>query len=200
MYIQQIPWVANYDENEVPPFVLPDPLKAVDGSSITSTAQWEANRAALLEQFRKFMYGRRLPLPDKVTYKVLHEKKGAVDGKAVMRQIELEFSMNNGRSHKAVMLLFIPAAAKGPVPVFTGLTFHGNHVISDDPDIIVTGVAGEEFRSFDRTPGAQTRRFPLSEFMERNFAFAVCSYHDFFPDAYAGWKKSIDSDFKKRRR
>ncbi|MBQ9754198.1 MAG: acetylxylan esterase [Lentisphaeria bacterium] len=193
MYVQQIPWVANYDENEVPPFVLPDPLKAVDGTPITSTAEWEANRAALLEQFRKIMYGRRLPLPDKVTYKVLHEKKNAVDGTAVMRQIELEFSMNNGRSHKAVMLLFIPSGANGekPVPVFTGLTFHGNHVISDDPDIIVTGVTGEEFRSFDRTPGAQTRRFPLKEFMERNFALAICSYHDFFPDACAGWKKSI---------
>ena len=121
--IQQIPWVANYDENEVPPFVLPDPLKAVDGTPITSTAEWEANRAALLEQFRKIMYGRRLPLPDKVTYKVLHEKKNAVDGTAVMRQIELEFSMNNGRSHKAVMLLFIPSGANS-LPLNSGISFH----------------------------------------------------------------------------
>ena len=193
MYVQTLPWVANYDENEIPPFQLPDVLKSVEGTPITNKEEWESNRPALLEQFRKYMYGRRLPAADKVEYKVLHEKKNAVDGTAVMRQIEITFSMNSGRSHKVVMLLFIPAAAtaENPAPVFTGLTFIGNHVISDDPDIIMTGLIGEEFRSFDRTPGAQTRRFPLKEFMRRNFALAVCSYHDFFPDAAAGWSKSI---------
>ena len=208
MYVQTLPWVANYDENEVPPFVLPEVLKSVDGAPIKDAAAWEANRPALLEQFRKVMYGARLPLADKTEYTLLHEKKDALDGAAVMRQIELKFSMNNGRSHKAVMLLYIPAGATAekPAPVFTGLTFNGNHVVSDDPDIIVTGTAGEEFRCFDRTPGAQSRRFPLKERMARNFALAICSYHDFFPDAMEGWKKSIlplfipDEEFEPRPR
>ena len=192
MYIQTLPWKANYDENEVPPFVLPDPLKAVDGTPITCKEEWESNRSALLEEFRKIMYGRRLPHVEKVEYKVLSEKKDALDGAAVMRQIEMTFT-NRGLSHKVVMLLFIPATATAdaPAPVFTNLTFIGNHVVAEDPDILITGEIGGEFRSFDRTRGVQTRRFPLKELMARNYALAVCSYHDFFPDAAAGWKKSI---------
>lgn len=191
MYRQQIPWKVNYDESQVPPFSLPDVLRTVDGAPIDSVATWEAARPALLELFRKEMYGRRLPPPDTTHYKLLSEKKDALDGTAVMQQIEMTFSMDNGKSHKAIMLLFIPAAARKPVPVFTGLTFNGNHVVCNDPDILVTGSVGAEFRDFDRTYGSQARRFPLKRIIERSFALAICSYHDFFPDNYKGWEKSI---------
>ena len=195
MYVQELPWQVNYNESEVPLYTLPDVLTAVDGSKITTAAQWEANRGALVQVFRDVMYGRRPPMADKVEYTLLSEKKDALDGTAVMRQVELKFTMNNGKSHKAVMLLFIPADAKGPVPVYCGLTFIGNHVVCDDPDILITGTAGAEFRSFDYTRGAQSRRFDLKTFMKRSIALAVCSYHDFFPDDYRGWKKSIWSLF-----
>ena len=191
MYRQQLPWRANYDETMVPPFQLPDPLVSVSGSPIRTTAQWEENRPALLETFRRFMYGRRLPRPDKVKYTLLHEKKDALDGLALMQQIEMEFSMADGRSHKAVMLLFIPAGASGPVPVFTGLTFHGNHVVCDDPEILITGCAIEGSGQLERTRGFQSRRFPLKELMAKNFALAVASYHDFFPDSFYAWHKSV---------
>lgn len=195
MYVQELPWQVNYNESEVPLYTLPDVLTAVDGSKITTAAQWEANRGALVQVFRDVMYGRRPPMADKVEYTLLSEKKDALDGTAVMRQVELKFTMNNGKSHKAVMLLFIPADARGPVPVYCGLTFIGNHVVCDDPDILITGTAGAEFRSFDYTRGAQSRRFDLKTFMKRSIALAVCSYHDFFPDDYRGWKKSIWSLF-----
>lgn len=191
MYIQQIPWQVNYDENELPPWELPELLLSVKNTPVTTAEEWEANRDDLIEVFRKYMYGRRLPAPDHVGYTLLSEKKDAVGGLAVMRQIRIDFSMNNGRSHSVIMLLYIPAAARGPVPVFTGLTFVGNHAVSEDPDIIITGSVAEEFRDFDRTRGSQTRRFPLEEIMKRNYAVAVCSYHDFFPDTPLGWKKSI---------
>lgn len=192
MYVQNtVDWTANYNESEIPPFTLPELLRTVDGREITDSAQWEANRPALLQTFRDVMYGRRLPLPDKVEYTLLSEKKDAIDGLAVRREIELKFSMNDGRSHKAVMLLYIPAAASGPVPVFTGLTFIGNHVVSDEEDIRMTGHAGALLNGFTRVRGVQTRRFPLAEIMKRNFALAVCSYHDFFPDHIGGWYQSI---------
>ena len=191
MYVQEKNWVANYDETQVPPFTLPEVLKRVDGKPITTVAEWEANRPALLQQFRDLMYGRRLPLPDRVNYTLLSEKKDAVGGLAIRREIRLEFAMNDGRSHSAVMILFIPARAKGKVPVFTGLTFIGNHVICDDPDIMVTGLAGKEKNNFTEQRGIQKERFPLEELMKREFALAVCSYHDFFPDFATGWPASI---------
>lgn len=191
MYVQQTEWVANYDESQIPPYTLPELLRTVDGREITNAAEWEANRPALLQTFRDEMYGRRLPKADKVEYTVLSEKNDAVDGLAIRREIELKFIMDDGRTHSAVMLLYIPAGASGPVPVFTGLTFGGNHVVSADEDIRITGLAASGLRNFPQERGAQTRRFPLSEIMKRNFALAVCSYHDFFPDSINGWEKSI---------
>lgn len=191
MYVQQIPWEVNYDESRVPPFQLPDPLVSVSGAPIRTVGEWEENREALLETFRRYMYGRRLPQPDNVKYTLLSEKKDALEGQAVMRQIEMEFSMADGRSHKAVMLLFIPAGVSGAVPVFTGLTFHGNHVVCDDPEILITGCAIEGSGVLERTRGFQSRRFPLKEIMAHKFALAVASYHDFFPDSFYGWRKSI---------
>ena len=193
MYVQKEneEWQANYDESQVPPFTLPELLKTVDGRPIATAAEWEANRPLLLQQFRDVMYGRRLPLPDKVSYELISEKKDAVGGLAVRREIRLTFSMNNGRSHSVVMILFIPAGAKEKVPVFTGLTFIGNHVICDDPDITTTGLAGAELKSFTRERGIQKARFPLAELMKEGFALAVCSYHDFFPDFAGGWPTSV---------
>ena len=73
MYVQELPWQVNYNESEVPLYTLPDVLTAVDGSKITTAAEWEANRDALVQVFRDVMYGRRPPMADKVEYTLLGE-------------------------------------------------------------------------------------------------------------------------------
>ncbi len=193
MYIETVPWKANYDEAQVPGYTLPEVLRCSDGSLVRSAEEWtRKRRPELLQLFKDVMYGELPPLPDRVRYELLSEKKDARGGKAVRREVRIHFEMKDGRSHHADLLYYFPAKADGPVPVFVGLTFHGNQVVTDEPDIGITGTAGDiEGRPIDRTHGAQTRRFPIDLLLERGYALAVASYHDIFPDRLDGWKDSI---------
>ena len=136
MYVQKIPWEANYDESKMPSYALPKPLRCEDGTPVKDAAAWQSKRRPeLLRMFKDVMYGELPPLPDRVQYELLSEKKDARERKAIRKEVRIHFEMKNGRSHFMDLLYYIPAKAKEPVPVFAGLTFIGNHVISDEPDI-----------------------------------------------------------------
>jgi hypothetical protein len=47
----------NYDESKVAPYTLPDPLTFMDGTKLTSPAQWPKRRAEILSIFEDQMYG-----------------------------------------------------------------------------------------------------------------------------------------------
>jgi hypothetical protein len=164
-----------------------------DGSKVETAEQWKTKRRPeLLRLFKNVMYGELPPLPDRVRYEILSEKKDALGGKAVRREVRLHFEMNNGRAHFADMLYYIPADAAGKAPVFVGLTFDGNQVITDEPDVLITGLAGcTPDNPHPRERGCQIRRFPLDVILERGYALAVASCHDFFPDRLTGWEHSI---------
>ena len=153
MYVQKIPWEVNYDESQMPQYTLPDVLLCQDGSKIETADAWQKKRRPeLLQMFKDVMYGEIPPRPDRVRYEMLSEKKDARGGKAVRREVRIHLEMNSGKSHSIDMLYYIPANAKGKVPVFVGLTFVGNHVITAEQDVRITGPVrlGKHVRRFDR--------------------------------------------------
>ena len=148
MYVQKIPWEANYDESQMPAYTLPDVLRCQDGSMVKTADEWmKKRRPELLQMFKNVMYGELPPLPDRVRYELISEKRDARGGKAVRREVRIHLEMNDGCSHSIDMLYYLPAQAVGKVPVFVGLTFIGNHVVTDEPDILITGTAGFWFFS-----------------------------------------------------
>lgn len=189
-YYKQIdPWFANYDEKMVPPYTLPDLLTCFDGRKIDSAEDWQQfRRPELLAAFREYMYGEEPPMPDHISYEVLDEAT-VQHGLGIRRQVKLTFSMDNGRTHSAVMLLYIPAKRRsnGKAPVFVGLTFEGNHSVELDPAIIKTGSPA----AMEKDRGIQAYRFPLDYILWRGYAMAIVSYHDFFRDEPGGWQHSI---------
>ena len=193
MYVQKIPWEVNYDESQMPQYTLPDVLLCQDGSKVETAEAWQKKRRPeLLQMFKDVMYGEIPPRPDRVRYELLSEKKDARGGKAVRREVRIHLEMNNGKSHSIDMLYYLPANAKGKVPVFVGLTFIGNHVVTDEPDVRITGLAGDTpGNPINRERGFQVRRFPIDTILERGYALAVASYHDIFPDRVTGWETSI---------
>jgi len=193
MYVQKIPWEVNYDESQMPAYTLPDVLLCQDGSKVGSVEEWQTKRRPeLLQMFKDVMYGEIPPRPDRVRYELLSEKKDARNGKAVRREVRIHLEMNSGKSHSIDMLYYIPANAKGKVPVFVGLTFVGNHVITAEPDVRITGLAGDTpEKQIDRGRGIQERRFPIDAILDRGYALATASYHDVFPDRLTGWETSI---------
>ena len=193
MYVQKIPWEVNYDEAKMPAYTLPELLRCQDGTVVTDAEGWRTKRRGeLLQMFKDVMYGELPPMPDRVRYELLSEKRDARGGRAVRREVRIHFEMNNGRSHFMDMLYYIPAKASGKAPVFVGLTFIGNHVVTDEPDVRITGTAGDvEGKPIIRERGYQVRRFPIDTILERGYALAVVSYHDIFPDRLTGWENSI---------
>ncbi|MBO4633485.1 MAG: acetylxylan esterase [Lentisphaeria bacterium] len=193
MYVQKLPWEANYDESQMPAYTLPEVLLCQDGSTVKTAEEWMTKRRGeLLQMFKDVMYGERPPLPDRVRYELLSEKRDARGGKAIRREVRIHFEMNNGRTHFIDMLYYLPAKTAGKVPVFVGLTFIGNHVITKEEDVRITGTAGDvDGAPINREHGFQERRFPIDTILERGYALAVVSYHDIFPDRLNGWENSI---------
>lgn len=188
-YRNQIPWSANYDEKKIPPYTLPDLMTCSDGTPVNSKEVWmEKRRPELLRLFREYMYGEDVPMPDRVSYEIMEAGTSVFGGLGTRRQIRMTFSMNDGRSRSAMLLLYLPANAS-PAPVFVGLTFKGNQVVEADPAVIPSG--DHEPVNKDNAPGVHAHRFPLDLILKRGYAYAICSCNDFFFDTPSGWTNSI---------
>lgn len=187
-YKQQLPWSVNYDVNAIPPYEVPDLLTCFDGEQVKTADAWlNKRRPELMAAYRKYFYGEELPLPDKTEYRLLDEKM-ILDGRGIRRQIELKFSMENGREYKVIMLVYLPANKKD-VPVFVGLNFIGNHVVEADPDIIPTGCIGEDLAA---ERGSASRRYPFDLILGRGYALAAVTHHEFYLDRHdTGWENSV---------
>ena len=184
--------IADYimDEAKLPPYTLPDPLECADGSRVQSAFDWMTRRRTeVLRLFMEGEYGFVPPRPDRMTFEVLSVRSDALDGTAVRKEIRLHFARNDGGEHAADLLLYLPKNAPGPVPVFLGLNFTGNHAASDEPDV----------RMFQpRMPGqtveprgSQAHRWCFREVIARGYASATACYHDFYPDFRGAVGQSI---------
>ncbi len=203
-YREKMPWRVNYDESKIPAYTLPEVLADSSGRKITTVKTWEKRKKELLELFEKHMYGKIPPRPDKVRYEVLCEKQNDLNKLALRREVRLHFEMKNGRKHFMDVLMYIPQKRKGKVPVFAGLIVTGNHSVSKDKTIRITGLNYNPIAKYreraEKLRGCYARRFPLAEIMKRGYAVAFAAYHDTFPDRNTGWDLSIYRLFSDEKR
>lgn len=84
---------ANYDENKVPDYQLPDVLLNEAGKRVATSAQWQKRRAEIIELLCKQMYG-FAPSTDDVVMRaeLLEESPDAFGSLATRRQIDLHLS------------------------------------------------------------------------------------------------------------
>ncbi len=187
-------------ESEVPEYTLPNPLVANDGSLVTTPGEWNHQRRdEILKLFEEHVYG-KAPKAD-VEYKVweepLHDKT-ALDGKATRHQITIVPEGDKNHS-KIQILLYTPNDAKGPVPVFFGLNFGGNHTVHRDPGIKLSeswiandkggGVVNN--RANDKARGGSRGRWPIEMILKRGYGLATVYYGDIDPDFDDGFKNGV---------
>jgi len=189
---------ANYDEEKVPPYTLPDPFVCLDGSRVHSPAEWwNKRRPELLELFKKEMYG-RVPERQKDTLIfVIHKiKYDGLGGKAIMKEVDLFFTPAQD-THSMRILVIIPAHASGPVPCFVSLNFRGNMGICADTFISMNTrwMVYNEFTQVvpveKRIRGKETSRWPLEMIIDSGYALATAYYGDIDPDYDDGFKNGI---------
>lgn len=161
---------ANYDEDKIPKFQLPDPLLFSDGSIVTKT-EWPKRREEILELFKKHVYG-TMPEPPPKNFRMGSSKAeyqevelvdrsagdSIVQVKARMKEVTLYLTRHNksalsGDSGgveqddpviKAKLLIILPvndySGQNTNCPIFLGYNFRGNHTIHRSPAISLAKV------------------------------------------------------------
>jgi hypothetical protein len=167
---------------------LPDPLVMLDGTRITTAADWRAKRRPELKAlFQHYMYGTIPPPLVKVTAKVEYEDTKALGGKATLREVAL--TVGPPGAPKVRVLLVVPNKRSGPVPAFVGMNFCGNHALVDDPQVRVPtawmypgqpGVVANKATAAGR--GKQKDVWALEQSIDRGYAVATFYNGDIDPD------------------
>lgn len=191
---------TNYDEAKIPPYTLPDILTGVDNKKITSAAQWEANRPALLQLFAENVYGVTPVIKSRKKFKVIETNNDALGGKAIRKQILITF--DDFPHLKGInILLYIPKHVRKP-PVFVGLNFEGNHSLGNDPDVLITqnwmidfqknpAYVDDNRATLESRGKAIVESWPAETIISKGFAMATAYYGDIEPDYAEGWKTGL---------
>ncbi len=172
---------------------LPDPLQSADGRPIASVEAWQRQRRPqILTLFREHVYGRSPETPLETQSQLLEMTADALGGKAIRKQVALQFKSGDSRL-TINLLLYLPAAAQSrPVPVFSLLNFNGNHTVYPDRAIrIPTGWVPEEFRPAEAFRGARGDSYPVPGILARGYGLATAYAGDIDPDFDDGFKNGV---------
>lgn len=189
---------ANYDETKVPPYTLPDPLVCADGTKVTTAAEWTGKRRAEVHALiEREMFGKAPPRPA-LSFKVDEDWTPAPGGKVKRKQVAVSLS---GKPDGPAMdlLLYVPAEAKGPVPVVFGLNFQGNQGASRDPGIRLcrswlredkkSGIVNNKATEASR--GCEEGRWQIEFAASRGYGVVTACYCDIDPDFHDEWKNGV---------
>lgn len=186
------------EEALLPPYRLPDPLLTTGGAPIATAADWERERPNVLEAFRTAVYGAMPPAPDRLRFELLAERADALGGLARRREIRIHCETAGGLSHNFDLLLYVPANATAPPPVFVGLNFKGNQAHTPELDVGKTRAPyyppGRWYA--DRPVPDDLRAVDLDIWnfaaaIRRGYAVATAHCGEIFPDNPDGFRSSI---------
>lgn len=173
---------GNVDESKVGTYVLPDPLTLQSGAPVGDAATWaRQRRGEVLELFRAHQFGRTPTTYVPMKTDAWETGVASFGGLAKRTQARLTFA---GHAEPTIrVVLYTPAAAKGPVPVLLHIGFSPNVLVFDDPGI--EEGFGWNVREKKRVPGRQATLlagFDPKPFLERGLAVAHVYYGDIEPD------------------
>jgi (4-O-methyl)-D-glucuronate---lignin esterase len=191
--LSQQPPAANYDESKVGTYTLPDPLRFNDGKPVLTASDWTSRRRAeVLELFATNMFGHSPPPPKKFHYEVFDTDSNALGGKAIRKQVTIFFS-DRKDGPKEDVLIYIPAVARKPAPVFLILSFGDNQTAASDPAIKLGSAWNPRTREKTQAPEQSRGRgqADTERILAHGYAFATVNYADIEPDFKGGWVSGI---------
>lgn len=181
---------ANYDEAKVGTYTLPDPLILENGRPVRTAKGWMAlRRPEILELYREHIYGRS-PAPPKMIVHVRETDREALDGKAVRKQVDLEMDNKNlGKKVVLHVLLYTPADAAKPSPVFLCLSFSGNYAVIGDTNVIIYPTWNKKTDTLEMPQTVvrgSSHSWRIADTLARGYGVAVVDYNDIEPDLADG--------------
>jgi hypothetical protein len=188
-----------YDESRVPKYTLPDALTMRNGERVRDAKTWTGRRRPeILEIYQTEVYGRSPAGPAKLNAEITSIDNQALEGKAIRKQVTLYFAGKNGAKNLAegwrmAILIYLPVAAKKPVPLILGLSFSGNQTVTADAGIKL----GEEWVKGVKQPaeaksrGAQAQQWQVDQILAHGYGLATIYYGDIEPDFDGGMQYGI---------
>ena len=185
---------VNYTEAKAGTYTLPDPLKLNNGKPVTDAKTWaEKRRPEIRTLIEENWFGRSPGRPKDLNFEVVEQGASAFDGKAIRSQVTIYFNKER-TGPKMDLLVYVPAAAKTPVPLFLNMSFFANNLTVSDSGVKIG-------RRWDRqserqmpaeppragTPGVAPangvpRGLRVEQFIAHGIAVATFNKDDLAPD------------------
>lgn len=177
---------VNYDEAKVGTYTLPDPLVLANGKRVTDAATWmRERRPEILRLMESIQFGRAPGKPANVVVDAFDKGTPALGGKAIRRQATLYFTADRA-GPKAELLMYLPAEAKGPVPMLLQIGFSPNSNVVDDPGIKPGEMWNREKKRVPAPAAGPFGRVDVLPFLASGIGFATVYYGDIEPDFNGG--------------
>ena len=188
---------ANYTEARTGSYVLPDPLVLASGEKVTEAATWFARRRPeIFKLLEENQYGRAPGAPAKMSFDVFDRGTPALEGKALRKQVTIYFTESRTEQYLD-LVVYLPANAKGPVPLLLSLGWSANNLAVNDPGVKVGRVWNNELKR--RVAAENVKRvfprFDVTPILARGFGFATFAYTDVDPDALGAVAQGVRSLF-----
>src|SRR5579862_6925535 len=152
--------VSNYDEAKVKPYTLPELLKMANGEPVKDAGMWfKKRRPEILKLFATEIFGRIPDNAPKVKWEVASIDEKAADGTAILKKVVGTMS-DKSDAPKIHLTLYVPASAKGPVPVI----------------LIIGGGGGGKFGAGKGAPAKAGLGGTPGQILAKGFAYAGFSH------------------------
>ncbi|MEC8636797.1 MAG: acetylxylan esterase [Bacteroidota bacterium] len=175
------------DEAEVPSYELPQLLITSSGEKINTPSDWERfRRPEIHSYFANSVYGIVPGSLDIDKAEVLDIEPAALEGKAIRKQVKLNFKKGN-KSISMYLLIYLPAGKKNS-PVFLAYNFKGNYSVISDPAILINGkkqseLNGEELKKFKTNDrGGRSSRWAIDKMIDAGYGLVTINYNNVDPD------------------
>jgi hypothetical protein len=177
---------VNYDESLVGTYSLPNPLLLANGRPVRDANTWyQRRRPEIVRLFEENQFGRSPSRPRGMSFDVFDKGTPALDGKAVRRQVTIYFARDK-TGPKMDILIYLPAAARKPVPLLLNLSFSANSSVADDPGIKPGEVWGRDKKRVPAQRGMNFGRPNIPLFLDHGIGVATVYYGDIEPDFQGG--------------
>jgi len=176
---------ANYDESKVPVYELPPLLRTADGRPVGDATAWTKRRQEIRALLESQMFGRAPAGPVKAAFEVVSTDRAALGGRALRKEVAIRVD-----GHTLNLLVYLPAIAPRPVPIFVGLGFRANHTVVSDPGIRLAGEWARDKATGaialqpaeESSRGAAASRWQVEKLVSRGYGLATMYYGDVEPD------------------
>jgi len=188
---------VNYDDALTGTYMLPDPLVLAVGTPVRDAKTWTTRRRPeIVRLFEQQQFGRSPGRPTGLRFDVFDKGTPALNGTAIRRQVTIVFSPDPG-APKADILIYLPANARGPVPLLLNLSFNANSTVIDDPGLKPGEVWDREKKARVPATAGPQGRLNLAPFLAQGIGVATMYYGDIEPDFAEGFPYGVRKHFLK---